>query len=131
MASLIITINLLKECLTGTLGTYVLIFACRLQNIIDELLYQWGNSPPAIARLRTIRNYLILMGVTYLLVDIIFNIVYPGFEAAHELREAESGVLSDENNATLQLAADIEVQLILLFNLEMIFFYSKTSFNVS
>ena len=109
MAGLIITLNLLKECLTGTLGIYVLIFACRLQNIIDELVYQWGNSPPAIARLRTIRNYLIMMGVTYLSVDIIFNIVYPGFEAAHELKEINSGIFNDENNATLQLAADIEV----------------------
>ena len=49
----------------------------------------------------------------------------------HELKEINSGIFNDENNATLQLAADIEVQLILLFNLEMIFFYNKTSFNVS
>ena len=78
LASLIIFFNLFKECLTGTLGTYVLIFACRLKNIIDLLVYEWGNSPPAIARITTIRNYLFLMGITYLTVDLIYNVIYPG-----------------------------------------------------
>ena len=54
MISLIILFNFLKECLSGTLGTYVLVFACRLKYIIQELVYEWGNSPPSIARIKTI-----------------------------------------------------------------------------
>ena len=78
--SLIVILNMLKECLTATLGIYVLIFAYRLQNIIEELKFTWGNSPPAIARLRTLRNYLLMMGLTYLLVDVLYSVVFPAFE---------------------------------------------------
>ena len=72
-----------------------------------------------------------MMGITYLGVDVIYTIVFPGFEVAHELKEVNTGILKDEKDATLQFADDMEVQLILLFNLQMIFFYNKTSFNVS
>lgn len=48
LISLVVVLNVLKECLTGTLGIYVLKFAYRLQNIIEELKFTWGNSPPAI-----------------------------------------------------------------------------------
>ena len=58
----------------------MLVFAFRLGNIIEELVYQWGNNLPAIARIKTIQYYVYLMGVTYLLVDLIFNLIYPGFE---------------------------------------------------
>ena len=78
--SLIVILNMLKECLTATLGIYVLIFAYRLQNIIEELKFTWGNSPPAITRLRTLRNYLLMMGLIYLLVDVLYSVVFPAFE---------------------------------------------------
>ena len=78
-----------------------------------------------------IRNYLFMMGITYLVVDIIYNIVYPGFLAFHAFKDAQSRKDNRVYNyATMQLMDDIEVQLILLFNLQMIFFYNKTSFNV-
>ena len=79
---MIVFFNVLKECLSGTLGIYVLIFALRLRNIIEELVYQWGNTLPAIARIKTIQSYVFVMGVTYLAVDLIFNLIYPCFEIA-------------------------------------------------
>ena len=90
LALLIILLNLIKECLTGTLGVYVLIFACRLRNIIDELVYEWGNSPPSIKRIKKIRFYLFLMGITFLTVDVVYNIAYPVFEAIDALKDTQS-----------------------------------------
>ena len=43
----------------------------------------WGNSPPVIKSLRTIRNYLLMMGITYLLVDVIYSVMFPIFQVLH------------------------------------------------
>ena len=131
MAILIVLLNLLKECLTGTLGIIVLIFSCRLQNIIDELKYSWGNSPPAITRLKTLRNYLLMMGITYLVVDVIYSIILPIFEVLHLYGMDEDPSISGKNSHIVQISNQVEIQFILIFNLQMIFFYDTTTFNVS
>ena len=117
LASLIIILNVVKECLTGTLGIYVLIFSCRLQNIIDELKFTWGNSPPVIIRLRTLRNYLLMMGITYLLVDLLYSIIFPIFEVLHVFGLDDDPTVKKKNSNILQISNQIEIQFILLFNL--------------
>lgn len=120
IVSFLITFNLLKECLSGTLGIYVLIFAFKLKNIIQELVYQWGNNLPAIARIKTIQYYIFVMGVTYLAVDLIFNLIYPACEVAHAISEHRKGrapETKDFDNTLMQFMEDFEVQLILVFNL--------------
>ena len=57
-----------------------------------------------------IRNYLFMMGITYLLVDIIYNIVYPALLAFHAFKDASSNKENKVYNyATMQLMDDIEV----------------------
>ena len=131
MAILIVLLNLLKECLTGTLGIIVLIFSCRIQNIIDELKYAWGNSPPAITRLKTLRNYLLMMGITYLVVDVIYSIIFPIFEVLHLFGMDRDPSVSGTHSHILQISNLAEIQFVLIFNLQMIFFYDTTTFNVS
>ena len=117
LAICIVVFNVLKECLTGTLGIIVLIFANRLQNIIDELKYMWGNSPPAILRLKTIRNYLLMMGITYLLVDVIYSVIFPIFQVLHAFGRDDDPSTSKKHSNTVQISNQIEIQFILIFNL--------------
>ena len=70
---------MLKECLTATLGVFVLIFSNRLKNIVDDLRYIWGNNLPAIGKLKILRRYLVMISLNYLLCDVLFSILQPIF----------------------------------------------------
>ena len=56
------------------------------------------------------------MGITFLTVDLVYNIVYPAFEAIDALRNTQSVKAKTENYALMQFMSDLEAQLILLFN---------------
>ena len=52
------------------------------------------------------------MGVTYLGVDLIFNLIYPGFEVAKAIAEYKNSQTPDQrdfDNTMMQFAEDIEV----------------------
>ena len=41
------------------------------------------------------------MGITFLTVDVVYNIVYPAFEAVDALKDASTVVQKDENYALM------------------------------
>ena len=46
MMTLIISSNILKMSMTFSLGIVIFVFAYQLKGTIDQLVFQWGNSPP-------------------------------------------------------------------------------------
>ena len=74
--------NTLKIAMTFSLGISIFVFAYKLKGTIDMLVFQWGNSPPQIQRIRIIRKALMRIAVTYLLDDIVYNIVLPIYEVS-------------------------------------------------
>ena len=46
MLSLIIIGNTFKLCMTFSLGAIIFVFAYQLKGTINQLVLQWGNSPP-------------------------------------------------------------------------------------
>jgi len=110
--------NGLKLVLCVTLGVYTLIFSNRIQNLINILHYEFGNTHTSIKRLQLVRTLLLTMSVTYLIVDIFYNVVLPitlvYFVTNDELT---ANLTTGQWNVTLQLLGDLKVQVTLIFNL--------------
>ena len=77
--------------MTLSLGIIIFIFGYQLKRTIDELVFQWGNSPPQIARIRIIRQALMRISFTYLLDDIVYNILLPYYEVKLAIYETDRG----------------------------------------
>lgn len=131
LAASIIVLNVVKECLTGTLGVFVLVFAQRLKVVINNLVYHWGNSPPQVERIKLIRLFLTVISITFLLADIVYNMIGPTFDAYAAVTETRLGVFGDAlvmANGKVQLMTDIKMQFVLFLNLQILFFHHALRF---
>ena len=90
----IVICNVLKECMTGALGIFILVFAHRLDSIINALIFEWGNTPPQIERIKTIRLFLLVMAYTFLTVNFSYNIIVPVINIIRAVREERTGDFS-------------------------------------
>ena len=98
LASTIIILNVLKECLTGTLGVCVLIFGHRLKVVVELLVYLYGNSLPHVERIKMIRRMLIIISITYLIPDFVYNFIGPVFDVKNAIHETRSGNFDDQDH---------------------------------
>ena len=107
--------------MTGALGIFVLIFAQRLKAVVELLVYHWGNSPPQVERIKTIRVFLTIMSITFLLADFVYNIIGPSFDVINAITETRTGRFDNNEhmmgNSKLQLMLDMKMQIVLLLNL--------------
>jgi hypothetical protein len=71
------------------------------------------------------------MSVTYMFVDIVYNVVLPICIANYGMHHGErSGLFPkfDQNwRISMQLLSDIRTQFVLAFNMQMVYFYYKLS----
>ena len=77
--------------MTGALGIFVLIFAQRLKAVVQLLVYHWGNSPPQVERIKIIRVFLVAIAATFLLADLVYNIIGPTFDVINAITETRTG----------------------------------------
>ena len=84
--------------MTGALGIFILIFAQRLKAVVEILVYHWGNSPPQVERIKTIRVFLILMAITFLLADLVYNIIGPLFDILNAITETRTGQFDNHDH---------------------------------
>ena len=83
-------------------------------------------------RIKTIRVFLILMSITFLLADLVYNIIGPSFDILNAITETKTGHFDNHDhmmgNSKLQLMLDIKLQLVFLLNLQILLFYHKLRF---
>ena len=116
--------------MTCTIGILILTFARRLQAIIKALIFEWGNSPPQIGYIKTIRLFLLVLACTYLTVNVSFDIVVPMINILYAIKEEKTGDFDIKTQTGyMQIIDDLYEIFILFFNLEVLFFYHKMSFN--
>ena len=87
------------------------------------MTYEFGESFPQIARLKLMRRLLISLSITYLLVDLFYNLFLPACCVIAVI------LVEDQNNRvwreSMQLVSDLRIQLVLAFNIQMVYFYYK------
>lgn len=119
--------NLTKLVCETFIGITTLNFVNQIKQLIQLMSYEFGEKFPQIKRLQLMRKLLIWLSVTYLLLDLLINLVLPTGYVILTLVINDAGEVQYEAywEESLQLVSDIRVQFMLAFNVQMVYFYYK------